>query len=81
MPRWGPAAMAGPSRSQLPVYLYAVNGLLPLAICFAQDMVLAGVLGTVAMAIPLVATLRGSRQPHAGAPSVPSMAQASVSSR
>jgi uncharacterized membrane protein len=73
--------VAKTSKSQLPVYLYAVNGLLPLAICFAQDMVLAGVLGTVAMAIPLVATLRGSRQARAGAPSVPSMAQASVSSR
>lgn len=31
---------------RVPIWLYAVNGLLPLAICFAQDMVLAGVLGT-----------------------------------
>jgi putative membrane protein len=43
---------------RLPLMLYAVNGLLPLAICFAQDMVLAGVLGTVAMAIPLLAAMR-----------------------
>jgi putative membrane protein len=40
-----------------------VNGLLPLAICFRQDMVLAGVLGTIAMAIPLWAALR--REPAA----------------
>jgi len=46
------------SPSRLPLVLYGVNGLLPIAICLAQDMVLAGVLGTIAMAIPLVAALR-----------------------
>ena len=49
------------STSSLPIVLYAVNGLLPLAICFAQDMVLAGVLGTLAMAWPLLAALRVDR--------------------
>jgi putative membrane protein len=50
---------------RLPIWLYAVNGLLPLAICFAQDMVLAGVLGAIAMGIPLVAALRAeSTRPH-----------------
>lgn len=44
--------------SRLPLLLYAINGLLPLAICFAQDMVLAGVLGTLAMGLPLVLALR-----------------------
>jgi putative membrane protein len=39
--------------SSLPLLLYGVNGLLPIAICFAQDMALAGVLGTVAMLVPL----------------------------
>ncbi len=48
------------SPSKLPLALYAVNGLLPLAICFAQDMVLAGVLGTIAMVLPLVAALRAA---------------------
>ena len=43
---------------QLPIALYAVNGVLPLAICFRQDMVLAGILGAVAMGIPLWAALR-----------------------
>ena len=47
--------------SSLPLALYAVNGLLPLAICFAQDMVLAGVLGTIAMALPLFGALRVGR--------------------
>lgn len=47
--------------SRLPMALYAVNGLLPLAICFAQDMVLAGVLGTLAMAWPLLVALRAER--------------------
>ncbi len=47
--------------SPLPLVLYAVNGMLPLAICFAQHMVLAGILGTVAMGLPLVVALR-SRQ-------------------
>ena len=46
--------------SNLPLWLYAVNGLLPLAICFAQDMQLAGVLGTIAMALPLIAALRAT---------------------
>lgn len=46
------------SPSSLPIVLYAANGLLPIAICFAQDMVLAGVLGTIAMCMPLVLALR-----------------------
>lgn len=56
------------SPSRLPLVLYAVNGLLPIAICLGQDMVLAGVLGFVAMAIPLAAALRAERksrpEPH-----------------
>jgi uncharacterized membrane protein len=43
---------------RLPLMLYAVNGILPLAICFAQDMVLAGVLGAIAMALPLIVAMR-----------------------
>ncbi len=54
------AAKVSPSR--LPLVLYGVNGLLPIAICLRQDMVLAGVLGLVAMAIPLIAAIRADRR-------------------
>ena len=55
------------SPSRFPLILYGVNGLLPIAICLGQDMVLAGVLGTIAMAVPLVAALRAERRaPMAG---------------
>lgn len=53
--------------SRFPLLLYAVNGLLPIAICFAQDMVLAGVLGTVAMGVPLVAALASTRNANRNA--------------
>lgn len=46
------------SPSQFPLVLYAANGLLPIAICLRQNMVLAGVLGAVAMGIPLLAAWR-----------------------
>lgn len=55
------AAKVSPHR--LPITLYAVNGLLPIAICLRQDMVLAGVLGTIAMGIPLWAALRNDPAP------------------
>ncbi len=48
---------------RLPIALYAINGLLPLAICFRWDMVPAGVLGTIAMAVPLWAALRNDPAP------------------
>jgi hypothetical protein len=38
--------------------LYGVNGLLPIAICLRQDMIWAGVLGFIAMALPLGLALR-----------------------
>jgi putative membrane protein len=50
------AAQVAPAR--LPLALYAINGLLPLAICFRWDMVPAGVLGLIAMAVPLGLALR-----------------------
>lgn len=46
------------SESNFPLVLYAVNGVLPIAICFAHDMALAGVLGTIAMALPLLLAVR-----------------------
>lgn len=54
------AARVSPSR--FPLLLYAVNGVLPVAICLRQDMMLAGVLGALAMAIPLTLALRGERR-------------------
>jgi putative membrane protein len=56
---------------RLPMVLYAVNGLLPLAICFRWDMVPAGVLGTIAMGIPLWAALRSDPVPLTRSGSVP----------
>ena len=50
------------SPGRFPLVLYAVNGLLPIAICLRQGMWWAGVGGAVAMAIPLARAVR------AGAP-------------
>ena len=50
------------SPSRFPLVLYAANGLLPIAICFRRDMVLAGVLGFFAMALPLALALRAERK-------------------
>ncbi len=67
-----PSVWAGKvSPHRLPITLYALNGLLPLAICFRQDMVLAGVLGTIAMAIPLWAALRNEPTSIANTGSAP----------
>ena len=52
--RW--AARVSPSR--LPLALYAVNGVLPVLICAGRGMWWAAGLGTVAMAVPLVAAVR-----------------------
>jgi putative membrane protein len=60
------------SPHNFPLVLYAVNGLLPIAICFRQDMVLAGVLGTIAMALPLLLAVRAkSSRDDARVPSSP----------
>lgn len=53
------AARVSPSR--FPLVVYAVNGLLPITICFRQEMVLAGVLGAIAMGIPLALAIRSRR--------------------
>jgi putative membrane protein len=44
--------------SKFPLVLYGVNGLLPIAICLRQDMPWAGILGFIAMALPLGLALR-----------------------
>lgn len=52
------------SPSKFPLVLYAVNGLLPIAICLRQDMMLAGVLGVIAMGVPLLLALRAPKFAH-----------------
>lgn len=58
------ASRLGPT--SLPVVLYAVNGIMPIAICFRDRMWWAAGLGTLAMAIPVVLALRAHRR-QAGA--------------
>lgn len=56
VPPSGWASDVAPSR--LPLVLYAVNGVFPLLICAGRGMWWAVAFGTLAMAIPLVASLR-----------------------
>ncbi|MCC7051794.1 MAG: carotenoid biosynthesis protein [Gemmatimonadaceae bacterium] len=51
------------SPTSFPLALYAVNAVLPLGICLGRGLWLAFVLGTVAMAIPLVLALRKGPKP------------------
>ena len=46
------------SPSRFPLALYAVNGVLPIAICVRHGLTWAWVLGAIAMAVPLVLALR-----------------------
>jgi uncharacterized membrane protein len=46
------------SPSRFPLLLYAVNGILPIAICVRQGMAWAAVLGAVAMGVPLALAVR-----------------------
>ena len=60
--RW--AAQVAPSR--LPLALYAANGVLPILICIGRGMWWAVVLGSLAMAVPLLLAMRRpSRVPAA----------------
>ncbi len=58
--RW--AARVAPTR--LPLVLYAVNGLLPLLICAGRGLWWAVLLGSAAMALPLVLAIRKGRSPR-----------------
>ena len=51
------------SPSRLPLALYAVNGICPILICVGRGMWWAVVLGSAAMALPLVLALRSGRAP------------------
>lgn len=53
------AERVGPHK--FPLLLYGANALLPIAICFRRDMMLAGVFGTLAMGIPLFAAWKSGR--------------------
>ncbi len=46
------------SPTPLPIILYAVNGIMPVAICARDGMVWAAVLGTIAMLLPVALALR-----------------------
>jgi uncharacterized membrane protein len=60
------AARVAPHR--LPLALYAVNGVLPIVICLRWEMVPAGVLGMIAMALPLWVAWKGSAWQTAALP-------------
>lgn len=59
--------------SPLPVALYLVNGIMPVALCLRDGLWWAAALGTVAMLVPSVIAWRGPAMRHAlGAPAQPS---------
>lgn len=47
------------SPTWLPTILYAVNGIMPVALCVRDDMLWAAVLGTIAMLVPVSLAVRG----------------------
>jgi uncharacterized membrane protein len=55
------AERASPSR--FPLVLYAVNGVMPVALCARYGLTWAAVLGAIAMAIPLALSVRAARAP------------------
>lgn len=61
---------------KFPLLLYAVNGFLPITICLAQDMIPAGIIGALAMGVPLWMAWR--REPAAVAGSAPALGRAAL---
>ncbi len=47
------------SNTALPIVLYAVNGIMPVALCVRDNMMWAAVLGTMAMLVPVALAVRG----------------------
>lgn len=52
----------GISPSRLPIALYAANGIMPVVLCFRDDLLWAGILGALAMSLPVALALRKSAQ-------------------
>ncbi len=48
--------------SRLPIALYATNGIMPVVLCFRDGLTWAGILGALAMAVPITLSLRQTRQ-------------------
>jgi uncharacterized membrane protein len=49
-------------RDRLPIVLYAVNGIMPIALCVRSSLWWAAILGTLAMALPVILSLRGAHR-------------------
>lgn len=48
--------------SRLPIALYATNGIMPVVLCFRDGLTWAGILGALAMAVPIALSLRQTRR-------------------
>jgi len=48
------------SPTSLPIVLYAVNGIMPVALCFRDDMIWGAILGSMAMLLPIGLALRAA---------------------
>ncbi len=59
------------SPTHLPVVLYAVNGIMPVALCLRDNMIWGAVLGTIAMVIPVALAVRARPRAHATAAAEP----------
>jgi putative membrane protein len=55
-----PAVARDVSPGSLPIALYAVNGIMPVALCLRHGLWLAGVIGAVAMALPVALAIRAA---------------------
>lgn len=47
------------SNTALPILLYAVNGIMPIALCVRDDLIWAAVLGAIAMVVPVALAIKG----------------------
>lgn len=56
------------SFTRLPLVLYALNGIMPIAICIRYGLFWAAALGTLAMGVPLLMSIRRGRRPAVDGP-------------
>ena len=54
--------------SRFPIALYATNGIMPVVLCFRDGLTWAGILGSVAMALPVALSFRQTRRARASRP-------------